>query len=115
VPRITDNIAINATGGATVDVTCSMHCRKMIIEEDPNNGAAQGIVYSLPDDNFVSQKKLGSGEQLILGNTVAHQNNAGPIVGNPQYNSGGNTVPATVVAKLVSQALATSYRKTEVE
>lgn len=115
MPRITDNIVVNATGGALVNVTPSLHARKIVIQEDPVNGTAQGIAYTLPDDGFVAVKSLVAGEQLVLGNTVAHGNNAGGIVGNPAFNSGGSTVAATIVAKLVSIGLATAYRKTEVE
>jgi hypothetical protein len=115
MPKIIDNIVVNSSVGAFIDVTVSMPCRKVIVEEDPNNGAAAGLQYKLPDDGFVAIKKLEVGGQLNLGNSVGQGKGEGPVVGFPAQSSGGTAIAATVVAKLLSVGAATKYRRTEVE
>lgn len=118
MPKIQDNILVNATGGALVSLSATLWARKVVIMEDPINGSAAGIVYTLPDDNFVAQHKLQAGEVLTLGDSVAQGNGKGPVVGRPaQVDSGSltGTSVATVYAKLVSIGAATRVRMTEVE
>jgi hypothetical protein len=115
MPRITENLVVNAAGGLFVDVTPTFPCRKMTIDEDPKNGANVGLQYKEASDGFVAIKNLEVGAQLVVGNTIAQSDKEGPVIGYPAQNSGGSAIAATVVLKLLSQGAATKYRKSEVE
>lgn len=104
MPRLREGVAINANGGGYTAISPSIHCRQMTIAEDPggNQNFGQGLQYLLPDDNFTAVHSVAPGIPIVLGNPVSGGNNSGPILGTPGYSSGGNTVPPTVVIKVIS-------------
>lgn len=120
MPKITDNIAVNGNAGAFVSLSSSIPSRKVVIDEDPVNGTQQGLNYQLASENFAVTHQLAPGEQEVLGNTIAHGNALGNILGWPSRTIGGDapgTVHAAdVYAKVQSfTAQATAVRMSETE
>lgn len=113
MPKIQDNIAVNAAGGAQVSLSATLWARKVTIMEDPVNGAAAGLAYQLGSENFAVTHQLQAGEVLTLGDTIAHGAGHGPIIGAPAQANLGTA--ATVYAKLISLGAATKARMTETE
>lgn len=93
MPKFRDNLTVNANGGALVDLAAGIPARRVVIYEDPVNGAAQGLVYQLGSEAFAVDHTLLAGEKLVLGDSVAFGDNKGPIQGMPAQN-----LPATTTA-----------------
>lgn len=120
MPKITDNIAVNGNAGAFVSLSSSIPARKVVIDEDPVNGTQQGLNYQLASENFAVTHQLAAGEQLVLGNTVAHGNAQGSVLGWPARTIAGDAPgvahAADVYAKIQSNtAVATAARMNETE
>lgn len=118
--KITDNVVVNAAGGALVSIPATIFSLQVLIMEDPNNapaGVLQGLIYFLPDEGFAIAHKLAAGEVLTLGNTVSQGAGLGRILGGPAQNTGQfNAIPATVYAKVTSlTANATAVRVQEMD
>lgn len=102
---ITENIAVNGSAGAFIALSATQWSRQVIIMEDPVNapaGVLQGLQYQLQSENFLKTHSLAAGETLTLGNTIAIQGGKGSIVGMPAQTIGGQTISATVLAKVKS-------------
>jgi hypothetical protein len=112
--KITDNIALNGNAGAFVDLVCTRNSRRVVIQEDKANGAAVGIDYTLPIDNFTAVHTIMPTDQpLDLSQQIGVLNGMGGQVGQvAQQKSSGlamtETIPATVYAKLRSHTAATT-------
>lgn len=99
-----------AAGGAFLSIPATQLTRRVEIVED-DSGAEQGIIYKLPYDNFTQQFQISAGKGVILGNTVANQNNQGVIVGRPIQKDVSQTVtlrPADILLKATSATAATT-------
>jgi hypothetical protein len=109
-------VAINATGGGFTDILATIQCRRMEIVED-DSVANQGLAYKDFRDNFTATKTVAAGkEPIVLGNVLAHGNNAGPILGRPAGSSGGSADwTATKLISIESKNLATSVLVREYE
>lgn len=107
------NIAVAASGGAATVISATMFSRYVAIDEDPDNGANVGLVYTLPEENFLTNHYLGPGEVLELGDKVAMAGGRGPAVGLPAQVIKGETVAATVLAKVISFTSATTKARVQ--
>lgn len=113
-------IAVNAAGGAGVNVLATIPSRRVeAMEDEGNNNAPQGFSVQTPLDNFTNNRGLGPGsEPLIIQNSVAQGRGASPIIGLPAQGTAGqfNARAADPLLKnLVSLAAATTVAVTEME
>src|SRR6185312_10131571 len=80
-------IPVNNNAGAFTDIFASIPCRRAELMED-EGGTTQGLQAKSLLDNFATTETFSFGsEPLILGNTVANQDNAGPVLGMPEQNA----------------------------
>lgn len=115
MPRTT-RVAVNGSGGANVNITCTMPCRRVEILED-GGATAQGYTFT-PTGGSAENVPATSSQQdpLVLGNKVAHGNAKGAILGFPAQTGYPMNSPATVygVAKSLT-ATAITLLVTEYE
>jgi hypothetical protein len=103
---------VNGSAGAWVSIPSTMPARRVEVMEDESD-APEGLQFKTPDDNFTSIKTVGAGtEPIILGNTVAHGNNKGALLGLPTQV---NRAADTYIQLLSKTATATKVRVTEIE
>lgn len=114
---------VNGSGGAVVTISATCSSRHVTIQEAPDpatydgtNFNAQGLIYQLPDDNFVKSYAVEPGQPIEIGNFIAEGNAAGPLVGfAAQKMPGGEQVLAKKLIKLRSPSVtATQVKVTEV-
>lgn len=107
------NIAVAATGGAPTIISATMFSRYVAIDEDPDNGVGVGLVYTLPEESFLTNHFLGPGEVLELGDKIAAAGGRGPAVGLPAQVIKGETIVATVLCKIISFTAATTKARVQ--
>jgi hypothetical protein len=102
-------VAINASGGAVTAISASKSSKYVEIQECPpqtynNTGsepfAPQGLLYTKPDDNFVTEYPLLPGEILPLGDNSYRGKLGFGFAG--ATDPAGNSIPATVYIKAIS-------------
>jgi len=104
-------IAVNASGGAPVPISASIPCAYVEIQECPPSGgaytganfAAQGINYTLPDDNFTAIYGLAPAAIFNVGDATKKNRQ----IGMKQITfPDGSTSTATVYGKFTSATAA---------
>jgi hypothetical protein len=113
-------ISINGNGGAWTSVYATQVTRRAEIIEDfsANSGVGQGLQYQFDDDqtpNFTTVYEIApQSEPIILGTPIPQGAGYARVLGNGPDNSGGYSIPATLLVNLRSaSALGTTVRVTE--
>lgn len=109
-------VNINAAAGGYTDISATIPCRRMEVIED-DSVTAVGLNFKTYEDNFATVKNVAPGhEPIVLGNVVAHGNNAGPVLGWPAQTTGGDSIAATKLISIESRTAGTTkVRVTEFE
>jgi hypothetical protein len=96
-------VAINGSGGAFVDISATIPCRYVTIQEIV--GKAEGLDYKTNEagDNFATTHQLTPQDVLELGNKVAIQGGRGSVIGWPADNPRGRA--ADVITKARSSSV----------
>jgi hypothetical protein len=110
-------IAINGNAGAFTPVFCTQVTRRVDVIED-GSVTAQGIQYQFADEDTPQYTTvytiLPAAEPLEFGTPVPWGKGYGLVFGTPPDNSGGYSIPATLLFNLRSAtATGTTVRVTE--
>jgi hypothetical protein len=118
-------VTINGSAGAFTPILAATVSRRVEIVEDAsaNAGVAQGLQYQIDDGTatpFVQIYEVlpsatsPSAEPIVLGEFIPQGGGYGRTIGTPADNSGGYSIPATLLANVRSySATATTVRVTE--
>jgi hypothetical protein len=122
-------ININGSGGAYVPISAKSVVRRLEMIEDSsaNAGVFQGITYQFDDGSGTVPNTPSSTVYtvipsaiqpevypVVIGEAVPENMGYGRVIGTPPDNSGGYSIPATVLANVRSAtATATVLRVTE--
>lgn len=108
-------VNLNGNAGAFTPIPAPMATRYFTVREDEAGAATQGLQAQFPDDGFTQTYTYGPpgspDQPQISRGHIAMNHGKGPVLGYPQYSSGGQTRPADVLIKLRSKsATATTVR-----
>ncbi len=113
-------IALNGSGGAFVAVSATQVTRRVEVIEDgsANAGIGQGLQYQFSDGSTLPFTTVYTiepqSEPIVLGTPIPQGAGFGLVLGTPPDNSGGYSIPATLLINLRSaSASSTIVRVTE--
>jgi hypothetical protein len=113
-------ITINGSTGAFTPVLATQVTRRVEVIEDgsANGGTGQGLIYQFDDGSaapFAAIYQIEpTDEPLVLGSPIPQNTGYGLVLGHGPQNSGGYSIPATLLLNLKSATgSGTTVRVTE--